>query len=522
MLDIVKYGALTVALVGCVASVDGQLTDDGEENADQVTSLAAERLAVDPNVGSIAIKADRSVLVTARQPITWIGDRLPLGILLKRVGRAAITEWAPAEGSASKFKLGEIGEWVRNPFDSAEEEFREHEGLPFAQRLGIVHGGNPYQRIQNLWPDLGSADPQGGPFRLLAVVNRMDLAGDVDERGIIDAAKDPRNFGEARLIFGLVDKDYENTTGKPYPMTFIIEYRLPALDANYNVVDNYDFAGKLFSTQDWRTQMQRWGNAFRQLSAWDPSTDQYRDHLAKLVARFARPDNFVALRANLEIRTNGNVEYDLREWYMLKDSWTLIPRKPRDEPYACGENPDLAKLVDYYWDSTKLDLDMARVTPANPRRVIGYHIPRTMRDMPVSAGDVLAGCPVDGQGKGILFEMPGREAGEEHRVTAPFGRAKENFVWRMPNTTENRRHQFAIRTCTGCHSKEAGVFGFHVLPRLANQKAELSTFLTGGATFTHGGKTYNYNELAKRSTYLDRASKADPTLALFEGLYRAD
>ncbi len=510
-----RGAVLAAILAGCVVG------DDAE-----VLQLEAAALPVDPNVLTIELSSHRSVLITAPQAIDHVGDKLPLGTLLKRVGKAAISEWAPSEGAEALYPLARIHDWVRNPFAAAEKEFREHDELPFEQRLGMRHGGNPYRRVQDLWPGLSSNDVGNGPFRLLAVVNRMDLAGDVDERGIIDAAKDPRNFGEARLIFGLIDKEYEANTGKPYPMTFIIEYRLPALDANYNVIEGYDFAGKLFSQAEWQTQMQRWGKVWRQLSKWDPTSGAqsvaYREYLTKLVARFARPENFVALRANLEMNRDGKTEYELREWYMLKaNNWVLIPRKPRDEPYACGDNTDLARIVEHYWSPARGDLNMARVTPANPTNVVGYNIPRTVKQSPVTIGATLAGCPVNANGVPTLFEMKA-QPGEENRITAAFGRAKADFVWRMPTASEDGRHQFAIRTCTGCHSKEAGVFGFHVLPRMAGGRAKLSTFLTGEATFTHGNKTYKYNELDKRRTYVRRASEKDPTLALFEGLYRND
>jgi hypothetical protein len=496
--------------------------EEAEQEADEVTEQDQAALPIDPDVNVLDVKPDRSVLITAPGAVGYIGDKLPLGILLKRVGKAAISEWAPAEGAQSQFPLSRIHDWVRNPFVSAEREFREHDDLPSEKRLGLRHGGNPYRRVQDLWPSLASADVGGGPFRLLAVVNRMDLAGDIDERGIIDAAKAPRNFGEARLIFGLVDKTYETNTGKPYPMTFIIEYRLPALDANNNMIAGYNYAGKLFAQAEWQTQMERWGKVWRQLSAWEPGSDAYRDHLAKIVARFAKPENFVALRANLELRRDGKVEYELREWYMLKqNNWVLIPRKPRDEPYACGDNADLAKMVQFYWDPIKMDVNMARVTPAAPQRVIGYNIPRTVKQSPIAMGDTLAGCPVNATGVPTRFEMAGTD-GEQHRITAPFGRAKVDQVWKMPSVSEDRRHQFAIRTCTGCHSKEAGVFGFHVLPRLPKERSRLSPFLTGGATFTHGARMYSYNELEKRRSYVARASAKDPALALFEGLYRRD
>ena len=56
------------------------------------------------------------------------------------------------------------------------------------------------QRIVDRWV-LGDPD---GPFRLLAVVNRLDLAGDEDTRGGGQTAGgDGRWFGEGRLGYGV-------------------------------------------------------------------------------------------------------------------------------------------------------------------------------------------------------------------------------------------------------------------------------------------------------------------------------
>lgn len=86
------------------------------------------------------------------------------------------------------------------------------------------------------------------------------------------------------------------------------------------------------------------------------------------------------------------------------------------------------------------------------------------------------------------------------------------------------RHAFAMTTCTGCHSKEAGLFGFHVAPRMPNIPSTLSRFLLGGSTavFQSNGVSYSYNELTRRKDFLQRASTKDSTLAPYDGLWRSD
>lgn len=508
------------AAAACSAQVDDSVeSDEGSLKALQLDAT---------KVRALPIRSDRSVLVTSPKGMAVVDDKVSLGILLHRLAKAA-AGWAAANGD--KIANPKANQWVDQVFTGAANEYADHAGSPGNARLGLVQAANPYRHVQKLWPQLGNADIGRGPFRLLAVVNRLDVSGDVDDRGIIDAAKDPRTIGEGRLIFGLVDDAMEKNEKRPYPMTFIIEFRLPALDANYMPIPNFDFRTALFDDTTRATQLERWGLLWRSLSQWDPDKQPgpFGDRLWEVVRRFAVPENFVALRSNTELRAGGEREFELREWYMLKnDAWQLIPRKPRDEPYGCADGPDLAKLVDYYWDPVHDDLDMARLSIAKPNTVDGYNIPRTVGEGPKGPngliwGDpnqVLRGCPVDGN-KPVKFEMPG-DPTPSPRVTSPFGRAKDDRVWQLADTFEHRRHQFAIRTCTGCHSKEAGVMGFHVFPRMPGEASRLSQFLEGGARFDHGGKSYAYHELSNRKAWLDRTSKHDPTIKLFESLYRND
>lgn len=500
------------------------------EPGEDPSALESE-LTLDANVRTLPIKSDRSLIITDLSGLAKVQDRISPGKILTEVGKAAITRWAPAEGDRSRYGRNELNKWVQTPWRSASGEYDDHDRLPFEKRLGVSGHPNPWAHLMDLWPQLGNADVGDGPFRLLAVVNRLDISGDVDDRGIIDAAKAPRTIGEGRLVFGLVDRAHEAQRNAPYPLTLIIEFRLPALDANFNVIDGFDYAGALFDDAARRTQLERWGLMWRQLSKWDPAhgnanqRQAFADHLWKIVNRFAQADNFVAMRGNVRlVGDNGVTEFELREWYMLKNGdWTLINRKPRDEPYRCADAKDLRNLVDFYWDAARQDVNMARVTPARPTKVIGYLIPRDIGNSPIPMAKDLTGCPMSG-GEPVKFEMKGVDFNMTNRVTAPFGRVRRDTLWDLPGAEEAKRHQFAIRTCTGCHGKEAGIFGFHIAPRMPNQEAALSDFLThgGGTDFSHGGATYRYNELSGRKRWLERVSTRDPSTQVFESLYRHD
>ena len=55
----------------------------------------------------------------------------------------------------------------------------------------------------------------------------------------------------------------------------------------------------------------------------------------------------------------------------------------------------------------------------------------------------------------------------------------EEWFWRpMPNVGNQKRHDFAMTTCNGCHSAETGTTFLHVFPREAGERARLSKFLS--------------------------------------------
>lgn len=515
--------ALFAALSGACALPES----DAHGSAVDATNSEQQPLTVGSDVNTIPIDPMRSIMVTDLNGFALVKDRYPLGKLL---GEAA--DHFNAKTGA---KYNTRGDWVTNPFADARDEFNRHNDSADDVRIGVVDYGNPYNRLLRLWPELANTPNNigAGPFRLLAVVNRLDAAGDLDARGLHPAARDPRTFGEGRLIFGLVDPNHESNTGNPYPMTLIIEYRLPALDSNLNVIPNYDYRAAMGTDQraQWQVQMERWGKVWRELSRWSPTTAAYQDHLAGIVNRFTNVENFIAIRSTSKlVGQAGNPEFELREWYILQTQQTLIPRKPRDEPYRCASTgEDLGKIAAHYWVPDRLDLKKEHLDPNNLANEIGYTLPRDAGEYPVGGlANPIRGCPVNSNGVPKLFEQADTDTlgndGIKHRVTAPFGRVKENEVWALPGQGENMRHALAMATCTGCHSKEAGLFGFHVAPRMPNTTSALSRFLRGGsiAVFQSNGVSYNYNELTKRKNFLQRASTKDSTLAPYDGLWRSD
>ncbi|RYZ38320.1 MAG: hypothetical protein EOO71_24470 [Myxococcaceae bacterium] len=121
------------------------------------------------------------------------------------------------------------------------------------------------------------------PFRLLAIVNRIDLR----QEGVAS--------GEGRFVFGVLDP-----FGQPMPFTVIFEYTLPGGSPE---------------------EFQRWARDWHELSRLGIAHPDYRPKLQALTDRFTRafvaPGRFMG-SAISQVRTNENsldFEWELREFH---------------------------------------------------------------------------------------------------------------------------------------------------------------------------------------------------------------
>ncbi|MBJ6762686.1 hypothetical protein JGU66_18120 [Myxococcaceae bacterium JPH2] len=127
-------------------------------------------------------------------------------------------------------------------------------------------------------------DFETAPFRLLAIVNRMDLR----KEGVF--------AGEGRFVFGVTD-----SFGNALPFTVILEYVLPGGSAD---------------------EIQRWARDWHELGRIGVGNPGYNEKLEALTARFTQ--SFVARGAYLgsaihQVRTNENALdpfWELREFHL--------------------------------------------------------------------------------------------------------------------------------------------------------------------------------------------------------------
>jgi len=155
------------------------------------------------------------------------------------------------------------------------------------------------------------------PFRLLAIVNRLDLRR--------NPVYGPGNAGEGRFVFGVLDEN-----GNALPFTVIFEYELPA-----RTLDD----------------VKKWAEAWHALGSI-PFGPAYGDALNRVTDGFARrgaapgKPNGSALN---QIRTNEIAlagPWELREFVISPRSGLLVQTTVKQTPdISFNQTADLAKFV---------------------------------------------------------------------------------------------------------------------------------------------------------------------------------
>jgi len=298
---------------------------------------------------------------------------------------------------------------------------------------------------------------EAAPFRLLAIVNRLDLRGNVTYGGGVsdDCCEQRCLTGEGRFVFmfsgdhvdqgggypgqggsgGLIGGDPRGAPEKPFLVIF--EYCIPregcpALHA----------------------YAQAWANL--QCIPWGPvynaALQRITDVFATANAMPAKP-NGSALN---QLRTNENLltpptavpptQWELREFKLFcndSDRGFLRPVTVKQTP---REDADGTRLLQHYITST---------LPAPPDHTV-----------PLEWG--LPG-----------FQMEPFLGGRA--VMPPISITSGSAAWATTGATVNNmlRHDFALHTCNGCHSTETDTRFMHVGARGPGQPAPLSGFLIG-------------------------------------------
>ena len=327
----------------------------------------------------------------------------------------------------------------------------------------------PWQKNDGYDEESGTpwnADFRNAPFRLLAIVNRLDLQKQeavIDENdgapkftgryggADADLKIDRLSPGEVRLVFGVLDGNGSPLAGE---FTVIFEYALPK-----------DIEGDI--------EVMHYARDWHALGLHNDFDAEYLDALAKLTRQSTdrtEVDNIQHLSGSISrgvpiagmplidplpdgaprlkrVRSNDGALGDSREFrqFVLDGEWRLIPalldRTPAPayfEP-ASHENSVLANFVD-----------------ANAEHVKFLHLSNSdeIASGVLRFGHLLAGNAFIHNGDGSTCWTSEKKVDPE------------------------ARRVFSLNTCTGCHAGETNTPScVHIRPRQRGEESELSAFL---------------------------------------------
>jgi hypothetical protein len=329
------------------------------------------------------------------------------------------------------------------------------------------------EKIVRPWQALDGYDPEKGepwkpklenaPFRLLAIVNRMDLAAPAMAGTVASIRQQWRqrgferefnqllsnstsgssasyydfvsnDFGEGRLVFGALDTD-----GKPLPgdWTVIFEYKLrenPAAIASGRT----DVTGPA-----------QWANEWHTLGSIELTDPEFARRLEQITRKFTHRKSGSNQIALGQIRTSEaafGADRQFRQYVASGERLRLTPLSMTPTvDFLVPRSPELKLLSQFLHDQNELI-------------VAGLH------NLPSSLSTRKQSIPLLAAAASI---PPG----------AP------DFHWKTgPNVSRDARRIFSMSTCTGCHAGETGCAeGLHIHTRAAGEAARTSDFLRIGA-----------------------------------------
>jgi hypothetical protein len=337
------------------------------------------------------------------------------------------------------------------------EDFVEHWFEQWTQNQ-VINTWNIFARagaqdMLDAWPRLpnGRLDLAQAPFRLLAIVNRIDLRQNSGYGGT--------SGGEARFVFGLLDcNDAFQSVGDTAESTVILEYGIDKATC--------------FGVRDWAQQWQALDSLVVGSAAFNAALQDITD---QFTVRNARPSQLPNRSAINQVRTN-DVDFILGVFWQLRESKLC----PADS--ACSGNlqhATIAQTPAVELQNTAALRDF--INDNNFAILTGAH------SVPLS-------YPDDEPFLGGMIE-PG--AGFEWLGSPALNATLFNIA---------ARHEFAKATCNGCHTAETSTSFVHIANREPGEESALSDFLTGAdmpKMEPVTGDALWFHELLDRQTKLD-------------------
>ncbi|EPX65170.1 hypothetical protein D187_000595 [Cystobacter fuscus DSM 2262] len=436
---------LLSAVAGVVAGCGGESASREPRGPSELGSLSQGLLASCPFT-SPAINMDKELVVRnlsvvndpCRTQFNGTGCASPnsrgkwsFGYLMSQIAGGK-----DAAGT-SEFVLNWLGTWQTD---------QNINGHLVAARAGVSSAGAPLgmNKFINTWrtksncPATGACtlDFNQAPFRLLAIINRVDLSGN---------AYGSASPGELRFVFGFVDLnklgDASSNNGA-MKGTVIFEYKL---------TQHLDTFG--------------WAEEWHRLATYEFSEayNSRLEQLTNLVATY-NPSWIPGGSAISQIRTN-EIEFDTAA--LSNRVWELREQTRDCSQGTCRLRPDTVKLTP---DSRYNKGGEDQTDPTYKGSDLDSYL---LNNAPL----------IDAED---LSTLPPHMIGGASRSKSALG---QQLVWDLSTESQSSyeqnggafrtstRHVFALQTCGGCHYAETGTSNFHVAPRGINQMAQLSGFL---------------------------------------------
>lgn len=300
----------------------------------------------------------------------------------------------------------------------------------------------------------GDLDLDIAPFRLSAIVNRIDLGRTATGTSYTGTTtSNPLDAGELRFIFGVQNLD----TCQQLTFSVIHEYGVPV----HGCADVRDWALQWIELND-GTNLPRFSDAWR----------AHLEGLTESVVLHGAAPGRGNDNAINQIRTNEftfDFPWELREFTLTEEddsstnSTAIIPADTPASgpllPHTVAMTPDDDSPFFTPFSSTEINTFVAGIVVPN---VIGTGVP----------GDCSADyvVPADHPISGVDFRGGNSFTSPPNHWEAAVGTS---------SVEKCGRHQFSLNTCNGCHRGDTSTAFFHVDPTV--MPASLSNFLTGGA-----------------------------------------
>lgn len=338
---------------------------------------------------------------------------------------------------------------------------------------GLVPPPRDLSTLLSLWPKRpdGALDLARAPMKLVAIVNRIDLAGNVSYGRVSGA--------EGRLIFQAMDPRTADCKPLRTPQIFhiIFEYGVP---------------------RDSCVALRDWALAWKALAGHPLGSPAYNAALAALTESLVRAGAAPGRpggSALSQLRTNEQAlggSWHLREFRLTSAGLRAV---------SVRQTPDLA------YNGARSGARAAELAAwINARQAAVLAGRHTVTDF-LGAG---AGAP----------PLLGAFAENRSVPKLVFGPAEEplwlSSLWRAAGIASPMlRHKFSVSTCDGCHGRDTDTTFVHVgTPEHGTQvghEAQLSGFLTGVTVRDpdEPSLTHRFEDLTRRAAALQDFSEAD-------------